>query len=82
MLADAVVFRKTRYSSSSLFTKIHLSSDDTSESTISTFSPADQSLILSDEFILRGSFQTMFATESVLSRDWDTPEEDIAWSDL
>ena len=28
------------------------------------------------------SFDCMLATESVLRRDWDTPEEDAAWADL
>jgi hypothetical protein len=28
------------------------------------------------------AFQTMLASEGVLSRDWDTPEEDEAWADL
>jgi hypothetical protein len=28
------------------------------------------------------SFQTMLATERVLRRDWDRPEEDAAWADL
>jgi len=28
------------------------------------------------------ALQTMFATEAVLRRDWDSPEEDAAWSDL
>jgi len=28
------------------------------------------------------ALQTMFATEAVLRRDWDGPEEDAAWSDL
>ncbi len=27
-------------------------------------------------------FQTMLASELVLSKDWDTPEEDEAWADL
>ena len=26
--------------------------------------------------------QTMLASEQVLRRDWDTPEEDAAWADL
>ena len=26
--------------------------------------------------------QTMLASEAVLRRDWDTPEEDAAWADL
>ena len=29
-----------------------------------------------------GSLATMLASESVLRRDWDRPEEDAAWSDL
>jgi hypothetical protein len=28
------------------------------------------------------SLTTMLASESVLSRDWNRPEEDAAWSDL
>ncbi|MFN8637645.1 MAG: DUF2281 domain-containing protein [Chloroflexota bacterium] len=28
------------------------------------------------------SLATMLASESVLRRDWDRPEEDAAWSDL
>ncbi len=28
------------------------------------------------------SFQTMLASEAVLRRDWDTPEEDEAWAHL
>jgi hypothetical protein len=28
------------------------------------------------------SFQTMLASEEVLGRDWNTPEEDEAWADL
>ncbi len=28
------------------------------------------------------SFETMLASEAVLSRDWDRPEEDAAWADL
>jgi hypothetical protein len=28
------------------------------------------------------AFQTMLASEDVLSRDWNTPEEDEAWADL
>lgn len=27
-------------------------------------------------------FQTMLASELVLSKDWDTPEEDEVWADL
>jgi hypothetical protein len=28
------------------------------------------------------SFQTMLASEQMLRRDWDRPEEDTAWADL
>jgi hypothetical protein len=28
------------------------------------------------------AFQTMLASEAVLRRDWDRPEEDEAWQDL
>ena len=28
------------------------------------------------------SLQTMFASEAVLRRDWDRPEEDLAWASL
>jgi len=28
------------------------------------------------------AFQTMLASEAVLQRDWDRPEEDIAWANL
>lgn len=28
------------------------------------------------------AIETMLATEAVLSRDWDRPEEDEAWADL
>ena len=28
------------------------------------------------------AFQSMLASEQVLARDWDTPEEDAAWADL
>ncbi|MCB0157185.1 MAG: type II toxin-antitoxin system prevent-host-death family antitoxin [Caldilineaceae bacterium] len=28
------------------------------------------------------TFQTMLASEAVLARDWNTPEEDEAWADL
>lgn len=29
-----------------------------------------------------GALQTMLASEAVLRRDWDTPEEDAAWAHL
>ncbi len=28
------------------------------------------------------AFQAMLASEDVLARDWNTPEEDEAWADL
>ncbi|HEX9868767.1 MAG TPA: type II toxin-antitoxin system Phd/YefM family antitoxin [Candidatus Tectomicrobia bacterium] len=28
------------------------------------------------------AYQTMLASESTLSREWDSPEEDEAWADL
>ena len=28
------------------------------------------------------ALQTMLASEAVLRRDWDLPEEDLAWADL
>ena len=28
------------------------------------------------------AYQTMLASENVLRKDWDTPEEDDAWADL
>ncbi len=28
------------------------------------------------------TFQIMLASESLLAREWDTPEEDAAWADL
>jgi hypothetical protein len=28
------------------------------------------------------AYQTMLASESVLQRDWDRPEEDAAWANL
>ncbi len=31
---------------------------------------------------LSEAYQTMLASEAVLSRDWNTPEEDEAWADL
>ncbi len=31
---------------------------------------------------LSEAFQTMLASEPVLRRDWERPEEDIAWADL
>jgi TorA maturation chaperone TorD len=31
---------------------------------------------------LSEAFLTMLASEAVLRRDWDLPEEDMAWADL
>lgn len=31
---------------------------------------------------MRESRATMYATEAVLQKEWDTPEEDEAWADL
>jgi hypothetical protein len=31
---------------------------------------------------LSDAYQTMLASEEVLRRDWDRPEEDEAWADL
>ncbi|MFO3797177.1 MAG: DUF2281 domain-containing protein [Anaerolineales bacterium] len=28
------------------------------------------------------AFQTMLASESILKRDWELPEEDLAWANL
>jgi len=40
------------------------------------------SLSLAQPFTLPESFLTMLASEEVLATDWNTPEEDEAWSDL
>ncbi len=37
---------------------------------------------LIDQRMRSESFQTMLASEAVLRRDWDRPEEDEAWADL
>ena len=37
---------------------------------------------LADRPVKSESFQTMLASEAVLRRDWDRPEEDEAWADL
>jgi hypothetical protein len=37
---------------------------------------------LSEEAEMHESFATMLASEVVLRRDWDRPEEDAAWADL
>ncbi len=38
--------------------------------------------LLEQEGIESESFQTMLASEFVLRREWDTPEEDEAWVSL
>ncbi len=37
---------------------------------------------LSDRPLMSEAFQTMLASEAVLRREWDTPEEDEAWAHL
>ena len=37
---------------------------------------------LVDQRMTSESFQTMLASEAVLRRDWDLPEEDEEWADL
>jgi hypothetical protein len=37
---------------------------------------------LADKRVTSESLETMFASEAVLRRDWDRPEEDAAWADL
>ena len=39
---------------------------------------ADQDFDMSDI----SARELMFASESLISKDWDTPEEDKAWADL
>ena len=39
---------------------------------------ADQDFDLSDI----SARELMFASESLIAKDWDTPEEDKAWADL
>ncbi|HSK72923.1 MAG TPA: hypothetical protein VK892_14575 [Pyrinomonadaceae bacterium] len=39
---------------------------------------ADQDLDMSDI----SAKELMFASESLIAKDWDTPEEDKAWADL
>ncbi len=34
-----------------------------------------------DEFF-DGAYATMLASEAILCKEWDTPEEDVAWADL
>ena len=34
------------------------------------------------EELMNSAYATMLASEAVLSKDWDTPEEDAAWADL
>ena len=37
---------------------------------------------LAEDGEMSESFKTMLASEAVLRRDWDRPEEDAAWADL
>ena len=37
---------------------------------------------LADDEGMSEGFNTMLASEAVLRRDWDRPEEDAAWADL
>ena len=37
---------------------------------------------LTDRQVKSESYLTMLASEAVLRRDWDRPEEDEAWADL
>jgi hypothetical protein len=58
------------------------------EERIRELPPAKLAMVL--DFIMKLSknpldseaFQTMLASEAVLRRDWDTPEEDEAWAHL
>jgi hypothetical protein len=43
---------------------------------------ADRSASSAVEGIELDAFQTMLASEAILSRDWNRPEEDQAWADL
>jgi AbrB family looped-hinge helix DNA binding protein len=42
----------------------------------------EEERLVCEKISISSSFQMMQATERVLSRDWDTPEEDEAWKDL
>lgn len=42
----------------------------------------DDSLDYSDMYFGKESFQTMLASEEVLGKDWNSPDEDKAWSYL
>jgi hypothetical protein len=37
---------------------------------------------LAERRVSGDSLQTLIASERVLARDWDRPEEDAAWADL
>jgi hypothetical protein len=43
---------------------------------------SSNSLIYTDEHYLPESFQTMLASEQVLARDWNEPDEDAIWASL
>jgi AbrB family looped-hinge helix DNA binding protein len=42
----------------------------------------EEARLVCEKISISSSFQMMQASEKVLSRDWDTPEEDEAWKDL
>jgi hypothetical protein len=37
---------------------------------------------LTERHMRSGALETMLASEAVLRRDWDSPEEEAAWADL
>lgn len=42
----------------------------------------EEGRLVCEKIAISSSFQMMQASEKILSRDWDTPEEDEAWKDL
>jgi len=42
----------------------------------------EEERLVCEKISISSSFQMMQASERILSRDWDTPEEDEAWKDL
>ncbi len=49
---------------------------DLSDQATARTHPAERGQALSE------GYQTMLASEAVLRRDWDTPEEDAAWASM
>jgi hypothetical protein len=43
---------------------------------------SSNSLLYTDEHYLPESYQTMIASEQVLARDWNEPNEDATWANL